>query len=675
MRVALLSALFALSVFAQTVPAPTAPVSTAPAATAQTKEFDLKPSGGWIDTGLDLQPGDSVRFTATGQLQYSNAKQPTGPQGLSRGWADLIRQLPVNEAGRGAVVGRIGSSAAARAFLIGEQSESLAPIPGRLFLSINQGTNDSATGGYHVTAVLKAAVSANATKLADIKVPPFPQERIDSIPRRVSDATGAPGDRTNFIVIGSQEKLQAAFKAAGWVTVDKSKTDAVLRGALATFSKQAYVTLPMSELMLYDRIQDFGYAQGDPVRVVASRHHFRIWKAPFDLEGQTVWVGAGTHDIGFDRDQRNNGITHKIDPDVDGEREYIRESLMQTGLVAKADYMAAKDPVTAAKTAHGEEFHSDGRTVLIYLMPDAGGNIATAFADLFCSVLKQNNPGGENWGTCSKYIESAGKEDVKLGPITNKYRVLVVPGILSSCVSESPAFQEGQDALKKQYNVDVELLPVPNDSSESNAKLIAQYLADHFANDTRKYIVIGYSKGAPDVQVALAKEFGTSDRVAGFITVAGASGGSPIADVIPIQAERYMGTVPLKNCKGDLATGFRSLKRETRQAFLAAFPNPIVPSYSLIAKSDATTTSKSLLQTWRILSTYGAAQDGQLLKDDAIAPGAKYLGAALADHFAIALPFDKSADSAIRGGMDKAAYPRAALLESLVRYVTADLGN
>jgi hypothetical protein len=163
--------------------------------------------------------------------------------------------------------------------------------------------------------------------------------------------------------------------------------------------------------------------------------------------------------------------------------------------------------------------------------------------------------------------------------------------------------------------------------------------------------------------------------VAAFISVAGASGGSPIADVIPIQAEKYMGFMPIKSCKGDLATGFRSLNRETRQAFLASFPNPIVPSYSIVAKSDASSTSKALLESWRILSTFGAIEDGQLLKDDAIAPGAKYLGAAIADHVAIALPFDKSTDSAVRGGMDKAAYPRAALLESLIRFVTADLAN
>ena len=75
------------------------------------------------------------------------------------------------------------------------------------------------------------------------------------------------------------------------------------------------------------------------------------------------------HDIGFDRDQRNNGITHKIDPNSDGERDYIRDSLVQTGLVLKTDYMTPADPVLKAKTATGSEFTSDGRTLLVYLAP------------------------------------------------------------------------------------------------------------------------------------------------------------------------------------------------------------------------------------------------------------------------------------------------------------------
>jgi hypothetical protein len=149
--------------------------------------------------------------------------------------------------------------------------------------------------------------------------------------------------------------------------VDRTNQAAVISGLLASLSKEAYVTMPMSELRLFGRAQDFGYAQADPLRVVASRHHFRIWKAPQQLEGQTIWVGAGTHDIGFDRDQRNNGVTHRIDPNTDGERDYIRDSLLQTGQVLSTAYITPANPVKTARTATGSEFTSDGRTLLVYL--------------------------------------------------------------------------------------------------------------------------------------------------------------------------------------------------------------------------------------------------------------------------------------------------------------------
>ena len=331
---------------------------------AQNKELDLKPEDGWVDTGIDLAAGDSVKITATGQLQYSKAKQPNGPEGLPRGYADLVRVMQFNDAGRGALIGRIGSNEADRPFLVGAEVTSQAPIAGRLFVAINQSSFDQATGSYHVTVVRTAGASKPK---ADVKVPPFPQKRIDEIPRRVSDTQGNPGDRVNFVLIGSQEQVQGALKAAGWVVVDKTDNDAVLSGLLASLNKQSYVTMPMSVLQLFGRPQDFGYAEADPLKVVASRHHFRIWKAPFDLEGQTVWAGAGMHDIGFDRDARTkNGITHKIDPNSDDERDYIRDSLTATGLVVKTDYITPTDPVKQAKTATGSEFTSDGRTLLVY---------------------------------------------------------------------------------------------------------------------------------------------------------------------------------------------------------------------------------------------------------------------------------------------------------------------
>lgn len=60
--------------------------------------------------------------------------------------------------------------------------------------------------------------------------------------------------------------------------------------------------------------------------VVASRNPLRIWDTDFKVNGQTLWVGADTHDIGFERDQRNNALTHRIDPDIDLERQYVEKT-------------------------------------------------------------------------------------------------------------------------------------------------------------------------------------------------------------------------------------------------------------------------------------------------------------------------------------------------------------
>ena len=636
------------------------------------KEIDISAAQVWTDSGIDLKAGDTITVAATGTLQFSGAK-PCGPEGLPRGWMDLVTQLPLNEAGRGALLGRISDSPAARPFLIGPRTQRTAPVSGRLYLGINQmpaiGTGE---GTYHVTIQRKAAAQKLASA-TNVPLPAFTQQMLDSIPGRVNDAQGNQGDRVNFILIGSRDKVQTAFSAAGWVVVDRTKRDAVMRGILASVSREAYVTLPMSELELFGRPQDFGYAQADPIRVIASRHHFRLWKAPFTVNGEIVWAGAGTHDIGFDKDQRNGGVTHKIDPETDKERDYIGQSLQQTGLVAKEDYMTPSNAIKDARTATGGGFSSDGRTLIVYLMPDVN-NFAADFGTLFCSVLRQSNPDGGNWGSCDQYLSGATDTDkTALRPLPAKYRIAIVPGFLSSCFADTPAFQKGQQILHQKYGLSVDLIPVPNDPSTDNAKVVGQHIRDHAKENPRKFILIGYSKGGPDVYEALATDKEAAQHVAAFVTVAGAVGGSVIADALPSQADKWIRQFNLTGCKGDMDSGFKSLKRSVRHAFLSSYPQSGVPTYSVIAQSDLENTSKSLAETWRLLATYGPVEDGQLLKEDAVLPDAKFLGSAHADHFAIALPFEDSTDAALRSGMDKNHFPRAALLETIVRYVTQDL--
>jgi hypothetical protein len=125
--------------------------------------------------------------------------------------------------------------------------------------------------------------------------------------------------------------------------------------------------MPMSTLFLFGRPQDLSFAQADPLMVAAERHHLRVWKTNLMVGERPLWVGSATHDIGFEKDQRNNGVTHKIDPDIDKERKFLLDSFDAAGVFSSAAYVTPNDPLIDARTATGGSFHSDGRIVVMDL--------------------------------------------------------------------------------------------------------------------------------------------------------------------------------------------------------------------------------------------------------------------------------------------------------------------
>ena len=96
------------------------------------QDFALKGDSLWTDTGIDLQPGERVVITAKGTFRYADAKNDNGPEGLSRGFKDLLRVLPFNDAGRGALIARIGDADTSQAILIGASKDVVSPVTGRL---------------------------------------------------------------------------------------------------------------------------------------------------------------------------------------------------------------------------------------------------------------------------------------------------------------------------------------------------------------------------------------------------------------------------------------------------------------------------------------------------------------------------------------------------------------
>jgi hypothetical protein len=332
------------------------------------KTFTLKGSDSWTDTGITLEPGQRIVVTAEGTMRYADAKEDSGPEGLTRNFKDLIRILPYNDAGRGAVIGRIGDASYAQPFLLGAHKEVVAPVGGKLSLGINQGSNENGDGSYTVKVQVFAydGKPLQITRKVDA-IPGINDALFAKIPRRVGDKEGNPGDMVNFLILGTEDQMKKVFTTAGWVHVDANVKSTILAGALASLQKESYLTMPMSILYLFDRPQDYGWAHAEPITVVASRNHLRVWKAPFTVNGQTVWVGAATHDMGFEKDQRNNSVTHKIDPNIDAERDYVENTLSNTGLVSEVMHFTPQDPLKEAKTATGGSFHSNGQVLILQL--------------------------------------------------------------------------------------------------------------------------------------------------------------------------------------------------------------------------------------------------------------------------------------------------------------------
>jgi len=383
----------------------------------------------WTDTALDLQAGDTLEITASAADSSVSGKPACEPKGITGNTAQS-GNLPLPSAPAGALIARLHAHGASPT-LVASGTQLHITSPSHLFLGLNfagtglcQGaltvkvhripatpSSSSAsdqsqqTRGAQLKSQLSTAAqvfmqgqfglgksesgsnsntdSSSATspdaasssaspalpslKLSDAPLDADLRRAIDSLPRRVNDQFQNLGDMVNFVIVGSQKDVQAALAAATWHVADTDNKKAMLNAVLQTYDSKDYLAMPMSTLYLFGRPQDFGYEMAEPIAMVASRHHFRIWKAPFTWQGREVWVGAGTHDIGFAKDKRNNSVTHKIDPAVDGERDNIGSSLQKTNMIKALSYYLPPNPVQDARNATGDGYHSDGRLLVIIL--------------------------------------------------------------------------------------------------------------------------------------------------------------------------------------------------------------------------------------------------------------------------------------------------------------------
>ncbi|HET9086429.1 MAG TPA: LssY C-terminal domain-containing protein [Acidobacteriaceae bacterium] len=325
-------------------------------------------SEGWQLAPVQLTVGDEIEFRATGRLRLSDG-HTAGPDGVARGWTDLLRVYPLSNANGGALIGRLGKGSAGFPFLIGAARLWTSPSSGPLYLRANLSPDLTGDGSFHVAIrrVRSRGVAVGSPEMSKAFLSGISPNLFAAIPRRVQDLKGDSGDMVNIALLGTRQQVQGDLAKAGWFSTDADPQDALLHGLIDTLSRRSYRDVPMSTLYLFGRSQDLAYARASAIEVAATRNHMRLWQTKVTVDGLPFWVGSATRDHGFERDQRTGGVTHHIDPDVDRERSYILASLNDAGQLKAAAYVMPSHPVHAARTATGGSFSSDGRILVLLL--------------------------------------------------------------------------------------------------------------------------------------------------------------------------------------------------------------------------------------------------------------------------------------------------------------------
>jgi hypothetical protein len=247
--------------------------------------------------------------------------------------------------------------------MAGVVTTGLVFLPAAPRFQLVRGDNAVALKSTEVTA----HVQNETTLVTSIKRPEPGTEfshLLSFLPNRVLNRQGRAGDMVNLVFVATQGDLQRAFERAGWLQVDMSKPK-IAWGVLQ--HGVHYAKLPMAHFFLYGRIQDYSYSMPDPMHILSQRHHLRVWRTDCKVNGTPVWVAAATHDVAIEMNAWKLHVTHRIDPEVDAERDFIAKTLEDTRLVTRRDYVTPPEPVYHATTTGGQPYFSDSRLVLLEL--------------------------------------------------------------------------------------------------------------------------------------------------------------------------------------------------------------------------------------------------------------------------------------------------------------------
>jgi hypothetical protein len=181
--------------------------------------------------------------------------------------------------------------------------------------------------------------------------------------RTTNPSNGRPSDLVNVMFVGSREQISAAFHAAGWSEAEPCTMRSRFQGIRAYVEGRSSNSFPMSALLLNDAEADMSWQKD--LNDMSKRHHIRIWKQPVMWDGQEVWAGAATRDIDFAFMHHGAAMTHRIDGNIDQERDKIAYDLAFTSYVEVLDWTERGGLPSITRNGTGDLMNTDKKMAVM----------------------------------------------------------------------------------------------------------------------------------------------------------------------------------------------------------------------------------------------------------------------------------------------------------------------